>query len=89
MSSFPDKDRASYLCPFIHPHRRSLRELHLHLELRPALASLQPPFPQPQQPSHPRLFRASQQHQLRPQQQRPLRLLLRGDPQRPFRPLPG
>jgi hypothetical protein len=57
MSSFPDRDRASYLCPFIHPHLYLFRLPQLRLELRPALASLQPPFPQPQQPSHPRLFR--------------------------------
>ena len=59
MSSFPDKNRASHLCPFILRQQLSLREPHLYPELHPALVPQQPPFRRQQWPSHLRLFRAT------------------------------
>jgi hypothetical protein len=87
MPLFRPDDLSLFLCTFIQPQRLLLREPDLCPELRPALVSLQPPLPLPQQPSHPRLFPASYRLQLRPQQRRSLRLMLRDDPRRPSRPL--
>jgi hypothetical protein len=89
MSSFPDKDRASYQCLFIHLHLCLFRLLQLHPELRPALVSQQPPLRRPQQTSHPHLFRAMQQRPLRPPQRPSFRPMLRASQQPSFRPLPG
>jgi hypothetical protein len=84
LSSFRPHDLSSFRCPFIRPQRLSLREPHLYLELQQALASLQPPFRQPQQPSHPRLHQIPQQHPLLPLQRRSPQPLLRDDLQCPF-----
>lgn len=79
MPSFRYEGQASYLCPLIQPHRRFLQALQYRPELHSVLASLQPPFLQPQQPLYPRLFQASQQRPFSPLQRRSRQLLLPGD----------
>jgi hypothetical protein len=56
-----------FLSPVIHAQRHLFRALQRHVELHSTFVPQQPPFLYPQQASHRRPFRASQQSRLQTQ----------------------